>query len=248
MQLPRMFPPVALAAFNLQTMHLHEDPRYTPQPRVMGQETGSLPENIDREILQRSYPSSDRQAHNKLHKIEKRSRDNQYMEQNIRERVHRTGLKRQFDRREGHQHSCCHDTQRDSTDTSQQCSKICKSGAKQSATEGQPVQNSNYSGRQLDPNKYGADDSDSRHDDCNALEVVAQACEEAIQSDGAREGQICVPQNLTSNLWIAASRLSGKFTVKKFLMPEGYYKVEHTPGLWQYKWRPISFTLVVDNF
>ena len=39
MQLPRMFPPVALAAFNLQAMHLHEDMRYTPQPRGMGQET-----------------------------------------------------------------------------------------------------------------------------------------------------------------------------------------------------------------
>ena len=41
MQLPRMFPPVALAAFNLRAMHLHEDMRYTPQPRGMGQETSS---------------------------------------------------------------------------------------------------------------------------------------------------------------------------------------------------------------
>ena len=30
MQLPRMFPPVALAAFNLRAMHLHKDMRYTP--------------------------------------------------------------------------------------------------------------------------------------------------------------------------------------------------------------------------
>ena len=31
MQSPRMFPPIALAAFNLQAMHIHEDMRYTPQ-------------------------------------------------------------------------------------------------------------------------------------------------------------------------------------------------------------------------
>ena len=36
--------------------------------------------------------------------------------------------------------------------------------------------------------------------------------------------------------------------LKEFLEPHGYYKVDHTPGLWRHKWRPISFTLVVDNF
>ena len=49
MQLPRMFPPVALAAFNLRTMHLHEDMRYTPQPRGRGQETSSSPAIADME-------------------------------------------------------------------------------------------------------------------------------------------------------------------------------------------------------
>jgi hypothetical protein len=28
----------------------------------------------------------------------------------------------------------------------------------------------------------------------------------------------------------------------------GYYPAHHTPGLWLHKTRPISFTLVVDNF
>ena len=42
MQLPRMFPPIALAAFNLRAMHLHEDARYTPQSEGMGQKK-SLP-------------------------------------------------------------------------------------------------------------------------------------------------------------------------------------------------------------
>ena len=37
--------------------------------------------------------------------------------------------------------------------------------------------------------------------------------------------------------------------MKDFLKPEGYYEVEHTPGLWSHKWKPIQFTpLVVEDF
>jgi hypothetical protein len=32
------------------------------------------------------------------------------------------------------------------------------------------------------------------------------------------------------------------------LQPEGYYQCRHTPGLWRHKWRPIMFSLVVDDF
>jgi hypothetical protein len=32
------------------------------------------------------------------------------------------------------------------------------------------------------------------------------------------------------------------------LSPFGYYPVRHTPGLWLHKTRPISFTLIVDDF
>jgi hypothetical protein len=32
------------------------------------------------------------------------------------------------------------------------------------------------------------------------------------------------------------------------LAPFGYYPARHTPGIWLHKTRPISFTLVVDNF
>jgi hypothetical protein len=32
------------------------------------------------------------------------------------------------------------------------------------------------------------------------------------------------------------------------LAPFGYYPTRHTPGLWLHKTRPISFSLVVDNF
>ena len=47
LQAPRMFPPVALAAFNLRAMHLHEDARYTPQSEGMGQEKSSSTEIAD---------------------------------------------------------------------------------------------------------------------------------------------------------------------------------------------------------
>ncbi len=36
--------------------------------------------------------------------------------------------------------------------------------------------------------------------------------------------------------------------LQKRLLPHGYYKCKHTPGLWQHLTRPISFTLVVNDF
>ena len=32
------------------------------------------------------------------------------------------------------------------------------------------------------------------------------------------------------------------------LEQEGYYQCQFTPSLWRHKWRPITFTLVVDDF
>jgi len=36
--------------------------------------------------------------------------------------------------------------------------------------------------------------------------------------------------------------------LRRRLLPHGYYKGPNTPGLWKHEWRPISFTLVVDEF
>jgi hypothetical protein len=36
--------------------------------------------------------------------------------------------------------------------------------------------------------------------------------------------------------------------LRKRLLPHGYYKCTHTPGLWRHLTRLISFTLVVDDF
>ena len=44
-----------------------------------------------------------------------------------------------------------------------------------------------------------------------------------------------------------AGALSNKL-LKKRLAPTGYYELPHTPGMWKHVSRPISFTLVVDDF
>jgi hypothetical protein len=36
--------------------------------------------------------------------------------------------------------------------------------------------------------------------------------------------------------------------LKKRLAKFGYFEVPNTPGLWRHIWRPIQFTLVVDDF
>ncbi len=36
--------------------------------------------------------------------------------------------------------------------------------------------------------------------------------------------------------------------LSKRLNKVGYYQRKTTPGYWKHEWRPISFTLVVDNF
>jgi hypothetical protein len=36
--------------------------------------------------------------------------------------------------------------------------------------------------------------------------------------------------------------------LRKQLLPHKYYECKHTLGLWRHITRPISFTLVVDNF
>ena len=32
------------------------------------------------------------------------------------------------------------------------------------------------------------------------------------------------------------------------LEAHGYYQCQFTPGLWRHKWRPVTFSLVVDDF
>ena len=45
----------------------------------------------------------------------------------------------------------------------------------------------------------------------------------------------------------AAGILANKL-LKSRLAKKGYFELPHTPGLWKHISRPISFTIVVDNF
>jgi hypothetical protein len=64
---------------------------------------------------------------------------------------------------------------------------------------------------------------------------------------------------LAVNSWVYIEILKGMYGLKQAgllanqllqtrLAPFGYYPERHTPGLWLHKSRPISFTLVVDDF
>jgi hypothetical protein len=64
---------------------------------------------------------------------------------------------------------------------------------------------------------------------------------------------------LSVDSWVYIEILKGMYGLKQAgllanqllqirLTPFGYYPARHTPGLWIHKTRPISFTLVVDDF
>eukprot|EP00957_Ditylum_brightwellii_P020515 1546763-Ditylum_brightwellii.AAC.1 len=36
--------------------------------------------------------------------------------------------------------------------------------------------------------------------------------------------------------------------LKERLATAGYCPTRHTPGLWRHKWRPVTFSLAVDDF
>ncbi|KAL7526479.1 hypothetical protein ACHAWF_001790 [Thalassiosira exigua] len=53
-----------------------------------------------------------------------------------------------------------------------------------------------------------------------------------------KKGMYGLPQ---SGIW------ANKF-LKESLAKGGYFELPHTPGLWKHESRPISFSLVIDNF
>ena len=75
-------------------------------------------------------------------------------------------------------------------------------------------------------------------------EIIAEyALKRKVHSDGAiyikiRKGMYGLPQ---------AGMLANKL-LKRHLAKHRYYEVRHTPGYWRHVWRPIDFTLVVDDF
>ena len=73
--------------------------------------------------------------------------------------------------------------------------------------------------------------------------ITEYSLKNKVHRDGAiyieiQKGMYGLPQ---------AGMLANKL-LKCRLAKHGYYEVRHTPGYWQHVWRPIDFTLVVDDF
>ena len=73
--------------------------------------------------------------------------------------------------------------------------------------------------------------------------ITEYSLKNKVHRDGAiyieiQKGMYGLPQ---------AGMLANKL-LKRRLAKHGYYEVRHTPGYWQHVWRPIDFTLVVDDF
>jgi hypothetical protein len=54
--------------------------------------------------------------------------------------------------------------------------------------------------------------------------------------------------DLAVDSWVYIEIRKANQLLQTRLTPFGYYPARHTPGLWLHKTRPISFTLVVDDF
>ena len=63
----------------------------------------------------------------------------------------------------------------------------------------------------------------------------------------ATNGQVYVEIRKAIYGLLQAGILANKL-LREQLCPHGYFEVPHTPGLWKHISRPISFTLVVDDF
>jgi hypothetical protein len=58
----------------------------------------------------------------------------------------------------------------------------------------------------------------------------------------------CIHPHQKAMYGLPQSGLLSNQLLRKRLAPHGYYECTHTPGLWKHESRPISFTLVVDDF
>ena len=63
----------------------------------------------------------------------------------------------------------------------------------------------------------------------------------------AHNGQVYL--RIERAVWgLPQARILANKLLRKQFAPHGYYECVNTPGLWRHEWRPITFTLVVDNF
>jgi hypothetical protein len=62
------------------------------------------------------------------------------------------------------------------------------------------------------------------------------------------QGMICVCQNSKGDVRIAASRNISTGIIGKMVEQTCYSQSKAVPGLWTHKTRPISFTLIINDF
>ena len=60
--------------------------------------------------------------------------------------------------------------------------------------------------------------------------------------------RFCLPGDAAGGGGLPQAGILANKLLRQRLLPHGYYECANTPGLWKHEWRPISFTLVVDDF
>jgi hypothetical protein len=81
-----------------------------------------------------------------------------------------------------------------------------------------------------------------------ALSLISQEIIETYRlAEKAKNSQVYIKINSGMSGLPQAGRLANDLLVKR-LAPHGYFPVRHTHGLWKHDTRPVTFTLVVDNF
>jgi retron-type reverse transcriptase len=74
-------------------------------------------------------------------------------------------------------------------------------------------------------------------------EIIAEYKLKDIEPDGSVFNEV-----LRSMYGLPQSGLLSNELLEKRLNTHGYFQSKLVPGLWSHKWRPIQFTLVVDDF
>ncbi len=82
----------------------------------------------------------------------------------------------------------------------------------------------------------------------NPLCVISKLDSWAVRPCQTPKGWLGIPGNETSSVGDTTGRNFGNKRLRRKLVPFGYYKCIKTPGLWKHETRPLTFSLVADDF
>ena len=77
--------------------------------------------------------------------------------------------------------------------------------------------------------------------------IPQEIIEQYNLNDLVNDGWVYVRIDQTMYGLPAAGKLSNDLLVKR-MSKAGYHSCQYTRGLWKHMWRPVTFTLVVDDF